>query len=117
MTLPSPTDPEVLVTAIAAALRPFCDEGYAEEIARNSVQAMIEGDSTDAQVVIADAMIRRARHVRHVVRASEKAATAYCVAERPSHSRERYLLAIGVEDPRAWLRAHGLLAPLDLVAA
>ena len=122
MTLPALTDPAVLVTAVASALQPYCDPGYAEEIARNAVQAMIGGDGAlegaqDPRVVIAEMMFRRARHVRHIVHASAKAAHAYAVAERPESQRERYLLATGERDPRGWLRAHGLLGVEGVVAA
>ncbi len=117
MNTPALTDPSVLVTAIAAALKPYCVDGYHEEIARNSVQALIAGEDATAQVVIADAMMRRARYVRHVYHASELAARAYLVAERPASQRARFLLAIGVENPTAYLREHGLMAPAAEVAA
>lgn len=116
MNTPALTDLEVLVIAIAAALSPYCDPGYNEEIARNVVHALIGTDDTTPRIVIADAMMRRARHVRHVVRASEVAAQAYAVAERPESQRARYLMAIGVRDPIAYLRAHGLLPAAEVAA-
>lgn len=117
MNCPALTDPAVLVTAIAAALAPFCDPGFAEEIARNSVHAIVYGDGASPRIVIADAMLRRARHVRHVVRASELAERAYAVAERPESQRSRYLLALGVDNPTTYLREHGLLRAVRTEAA
>lgn len=114
---PSLTDPALLVTAIAAALRGYCDPGYPEEIARNSVQALIAGDGTSPAEVIRACMMRRVGHVWNTAKASESAAVAYAVAERPESQRAHYLIAIGVNEPRAWLRAHGLLGVETRVCA
>lgn len=121
MTNPALTDPAILVTAIASALRigDYCDPGYSEEIARNAVQALIAGDGASPEAVIADALTQpgRLRHVRHTAKAAQVAARAWAVAERPESQRERYLLAVGVTDPRGYLRAHGLLGEEARVCA